>query len=105
MDKCYLRTYQEYDFDTVKAHLLILGDLSADCAACRALGIDPYTATSCPQCGTDFRFVTSRRIENHPEERYQIIRRFRDKRSDIPFIDFGDFNKSLGHKKARELFG
>jgi len=104
MSLVFLRTYQEYDFDDVKSHLLILGDLSADCASCRQLGIDGYSATQCPHCGCNFKYVTSRRLEMHPGEAFSLVRRVRDKRPDLIFIDYVDFHKTLAHKKARDFF-
>jgi len=105
VSQIYLRTYQAYDIEDVKKHLLILGDLSADCASCRHLGINAASAKTCPECGTEFRYVTSRRIEGHPSERFQIIKRWKDKRHDLIFLDYTDYQKTIGHKKARDFFG
>jgi len=101
----YLRIYQEFDIVEVKQHLLIWGDLSADCASCRMLGIDSFSARQCPQCGTPFKYVTSRRLEEHSGERFHLVRRMREKRPDLVFIDYSDFTKILGQKKARDFFG
>lgn len=105
MSREYLRTYCEYDIEDVKEHLLIMGDLSGDCAACRELGIDSYTARQCSKCGASFKYVTSRRLEANPSERFQLVRRMQAKRPDLIFIDYTDFTKTLGHKKARDFFG
>ncbi|PIW62706.1 MAG: hypothetical protein COW13_02485, partial [Candidatus Omnitrophica bacterium CG12_big_fil_rev_8_21_14_0_65_50_5] len=75
MPKVYLRVYQEFNLEEVGKHLLILGDLSSDCGACRCLGIDGYQAAQCPECGTPFKYLSSRRIENHPGERFSIVKR------------------------------
>ncbi len=104
MSREFLRTYQEYDIEEVKKHLLILGDLTADCASCRALGLDGYTVKNCPQCGTEFKYVTSRRSEEHVSERFQIVRRARNKRPELVFLDYGDYMKTIGQKKARDFF-
>ncbi len=100
----YLRTFKPFDIEDVRQHLLIMGDLSADCAACRRLGIDGYTARQCPECGTDFRYVTSRRMESNPGERFQLARRLHEKRGDLILIDYTDYTKVLGQKKARDFF-
>lgn len=104
MARQYLRIYQEFDFEDVNRHLLIMGDLSADCAACRALGINAYEATKCPECGTPYKYLTSRRLESHPGERFGLVRKMKEKRPDLIFIDYGDFSKTLGQKKARDFF-
>ncbi len=102
--KEFLRTYLPYDITEMKQYLLIMGDLSADCAACKALGIDGYAARQCPQCGTPFKYITSRRLETHGEERFRLVRRMREKRPDLAVIDYTDYIKTLGHKKARDFF-
>ena len=101
----FLRTYRQYNIEEVKAHLLIMGDLSGDCGACRALGIDSYTAVSCPQCGTPFKYATSRRLEANPGERFQWARRAHERRPDLVLIDYTDYSKTIGQKKARDFFG
>ncbi len=100
----YLRVFKPFDIEDVRKHLIIWGDLSGDCAACRALGIDTYRATQCPECGTPFKYVTSRRLESHPGERFSIVRRMQEKRPDLTFIDYTDYSKVLGQKKARDFF-
>ena len=101
----FLRVFKPYDIEEVRKHLLIMGDLTSDCGACRALGIDFYKATQCPECGTPFKYVSSRRMEAHPGERFQLARRVYEKRQDLVFIDYSDYTKLLGQKKARDFFG
>ena len=105
MGREFLRTYREYDIQEVEKHLLIMGDLSGDCASCRELGIDSYSAKVCPKCGTPFKYLTSRRLEVHVGERFHLVRRMQEKRPDLIFIDFTDYTKTLGQKKARDFFG
>ncbi len=105
MGQEYLRTFAPFDIEDVKQHLLITGDLSADCGACRQLGIDAYSATTCPNCGTPFKYVASRRLEANPGERYQWARRIHEKRPDLRMIDYTDYMKIIGKKQARDFFG
>ena len=104
MEREYLRTFKSYDLEEVRNHLLIAGDLSGDCAACRALGIDFYSATACPQCGTPFKYLASRRLESHAGERFHLARRLQEKRPDLILMDYSDYTKAIGHKKARDFF-
>ena len=104
MSQEYLRTFQPYAIEEVQKHLLIMGDLSGDCASCRELGIDSYTAHSCPHCATPFKYLSSRRLETHPGERFQLARKMREKRPDLILIDYTDYTKAIGHKKARDFF-
>lgn len=100
----YLRVLKPFDIEEVRKHLVIMGDLSADCGACRELGIDAFSATSCPKCGTFFKYCTSRRVENNPGERFSWAKRVSEKRPDYILVDFGDYSKILGQKKARDFF-
>jgi hypothetical protein len=104
MSQEYLRTYRLFEFADVQEHLLILGDLKGDCAKCRALGIDHQNATRCPECGTPFKYVTSRRLESNPGERFHLVRRISERRPDLCWVDYSDYQKILGHKKAKDFF-
>lgn len=105
MGQHYLRIFKPFDLEEVKKGLLITGDVTGNCAACNALGIDPYQAKACPECGTPFRFIASRRLETHPGERFQLARRFAEKRPDLTLIDLSDYQKAAGAKTARDFFG
>ncbi len=100
-----MRTFQAFDIEEVKQHLLIQGDLSSDCASCRALGIDSASAKNCPQCGTVFKYISSRRFETHPGERFRLVRRMQEKRPDLKVIDYVDYSNVLGVRKAKNFFG
>ena len=105
MGREFLRTWQNFDLEEVEKHLMILGDLTGDCASCRELGIHYQDARECPKCKTAFKYVTSRRLETHPGERFQLAFRLKEKRPDLVFIDYEDYKKTLGRKKARDFFG
>lgn len=104
MSREFLRIWRGFDLDEVEKHLLILGDLTGDCASCRELGIHYQDAKECPRCKTSFKYVTSRRLETHPGERFQLASRLCDRRPDLAFIDYEDYKRTLGRKKAREFF-
>lgn len=105
MGREYLRVWQEFDVEEVEKHLLILGDLTGDCGACRELGIHYQDAKECPKCRTSFKYVASRRLETHPGERFQLASRLKARRPDLVFIDYEDYKKTIGRKKARDFFG
>src|SRR5512135_3733415 len=100
MSQHFLRTFKPFDLEEVKKSLLITGDVTGNCASCNALGIDPYQAKSCPECGTVFRFIASRRLETHPGERFQLARRLSEKRPDLMLLDLSDYQKAAGAKNA-----
>ena len=101
----FLRIFKKFDIEEVRSHLLIAGDLTGDCAACRALGIDVMSARECPECHTPFKYLSSRRLELHPGERFQFAVRMSQKRPDLILLDYTDYTKTLGQKKARDFFG
>lgn len=104
MNSVWLRVWSERDLTQIEPHLLILGDLKADCGNCKELGLDYKTVTQCPKCQTRFQFVTSRRFETHPGERFQIVRCLAEVRKDLICIDYDDYKKLTGRQKARDFF-
>lgn len=102
--KAWIRVWQEKELTEVEKHLLIVGDTLADCGQCRELGLDYRNATRCPKCGTTFSYITSRRFESHPSERFHIVKRLSQTRSDLVWIDYDDYRKITGRQKALDFF-
>ncbi|MFC1509779.1 hypothetical protein ACFL60_08885 [Candidatus Omnitrophota bacterium] len=90
----FIRVWKEFDVEDIAKHLLVVGDLTGDCSGCRALGIDYSKETSCPKCGTDFKYIATRTRET---------RRIKVKRPDLVFVDFDDYKKAWGRIKAKRL--
>lgn len=90
-----LRAWKEFNIDDISRHLLIVGALTADCSHCRELGINYSIATSCPKCGTEFKYIASRNKET---------RKIHEKRPDLIFIEFEDYKRVTGFIKAKNLF-
>jgi len=104
MTQHYLRVYKPFLLEEVKKNLLIIGDLSGNCASCNELGINAYETKACPSCGTIFKYIASRRLETHPAERFQLAKRLAEKRPDLTLIDYQDYQKTTGAKAARDFF-
>ena len=100
----YIRIWQACDIQEITKHLLIVGDITADCAACRELGINYHQAKSCPKCGTIFRFITSRNAGKLDRDRGGTVKRIKDRRPDLTFIDYDDYKEISGKQSAREFF-
>ena len=100
----WIRIWAQKDISDIEKHLLILGDLSSGCASCRELGLDSKTVKECPRCKTLFQYVTSRRFESNPGERFQIVRRLSELRNDLTWVDYDDYKKLTGRQKARDFF-
>ncbi len=100
----YLRIWQACDIAEITKHLLIVGELTADCAACRELGINYSQAHQCPKCGTIFRFIASRNTGKLDRGRAGTVKRIKDRRPDLTFIDYEDYKEITGKTQAREFF-
>lgn len=100
----FIRIWQSCDIQEVTKHLLIVGDLTADCTACRELGIDYSTAKTCPKCGTTFRFIASRLTGPLDKNRGATVKRIKERRPDLTFIDYGDYKEVTGKQSARDFF-
>ncbi|MBI3999796.1 MAG: hypothetical protein HY351_04195, partial [Candidatus Omnitrophica bacterium] len=57
-----------------------------------------------PNCQMTFLYVTSRRFETNPGERFQIVKRLSEARSDWVWVDYDDYKKLTGRQKARDFF-
>ncbi|MBI3251945.1 MAG: hypothetical protein HYZ52_01310 [Candidatus Omnitrophica bacterium] len=100
----YIRIWQACDAAEITKHLLIVGDLTADCAACRELGINYAAAKACPKCGAIFRFIASRNTGKLDRNRGGTVKRIKDRRPDLTFIDYEDYKEITGKEHARNFF-
>ena len=85
-------------------HLLIVGDITADCANCRELGVEYAQTKNCPKCGTDFRFIAARNTGKIDRNRGATVKRIKDRRPDLTFIDYDDYREITGKQQARDFF-
>lgn len=95
--KRFLRVWKEIDLKDAEKHLIVAGELSAECFSCHNIGIELKTRI-CPHCGTRFKYMGFRR-----KDPLSYLQRIKDESLDIIFIDFEDFKKSLGKKDAHKL--
>ena len=100
----YIRVWQACDVKEITKHLLVVGDVTADCANCRELGIEYAQAKSCPKCSTVFRFIASRNTGALDHGRGGTVKRIKDRRPDLTFIDYEDYKGITGKQQAREFF-
>lgn len=104
MSKLFVRHWKAIDPEELGRHLLVMGDSTGNCENCKELGLDPWKHKECPKCHTTFHFITSRRFQTHPGERFHFVRRVLENRSDLQIIDYEDYFKSVGAQKARDFF-
>lgn len=97
----HIRVWEDINLDLVAKHLLIVGDLKGDCANCRELGIDYVNNRICPNCKTEFKYMATRRSNSSEAG---LIKRLKDKRPDLIFIDYNDFKNAFDRLKAKKFF-
>ena len=99
-----IRIWQACDIAEITKHLLIVGDVTADCANCRELGVAYASVKYCPKCATDFHFIASRNTGKLNAARAGTVKRIKDRRPDLTFIDYEDYKEITGKQNAREFF-
>jgi hypothetical protein len=94
----YMRIWTEVDITEVQEHMVIVDDKFGFCTGCREIGIKIENMKTCPKCGREFRYVTSR------DRSQGMITRTRKKLPDLLFVDQDDYDRLTGKKKAEGLF-
>ncbi len=99
MELHLVRIYTTVNIEKIKAHLIIYGTLSATCANCNEMELT-LDMNKCPKCGTEFSYVAFR----NPREHMPKILKLTQERPQLKIIDYDDFKKLTGKKKAEEFF-
>lgn len=102
MSKYFIRVAREIDYDDISKHLLIVGELTGDCFSCRQVGIDYAREKYCPQCKTDFRYISYRKPTNAITGAY--ISRLCLKRPDLTYVEYNDVKEIADRQKAKNFF-
>ncbi len=90
----WVRVWKQFDTEAIKPYLLVMGDLSAECFNCRAVGLK-RDVLSCPECKTNFKYIAFRRKQQiRPVEGYK---------DQIIFIDFEDFLSEYKRGEAKRF--
>ncbi len=97
----YLRIWTEADIDEIKEHIVIVDDSFGHCPNCKKIGIPLKELTKCPECGREFRFVTSKEAQGG---KHDIVMRTRKKLPAMKFVDYNDYERVTGKKGAESLF-
>lgn len=100
----FIRVWQSCVPEEITKHLLIVGDITADCAACRELGIPYAEVRQCPKCGTTFRFIASRNAGRLARHRGVTVKTIKARCPDLTFIDYDDYKEITGRQQARDFF-
>lgn len=97
----YMRIWNEIDIKEVQDHILLVDDILGFCPACKKIGIELHDITKCPSCGREFKYVTSKEAK---EGRVDIVNRIRKKLPHLVFVDYADYERITGKKKAESIF-
>ena len=98
MQEKFIRIYKKLDIQNIKLHLLIYGDLSASCANCSKMDFK-LEMTHCPDCHTEFKYISFRNIKTH----FPKIQKITSERPNIIIVDYDDYSRSVGAMKAQEF--
>jgi len=99
MTEKIIRIFKKFHIDEVKEHVLVCGDLTANCSKCNAVGIK-LNSDTCPECGTEFKYVTFRSLKGNIPK---ILKAAYEK-PNLIFIDYDDFKHATGALKIEDLF-
>jgi Zn finger protein HypA/HybF involved in hydrogenase expression len=105
MSKAFIRIWQELDTEDIKKHLVVVGQVSGSCENCNELGIDYQTAKNCPNCNTEFKFISLRPEKEGKDIGFSNIRLIKQRCPDLIFIEYSDFKKFSASQKAQDIFG
>ncbi|MCU0848087.1 MAG: hypothetical protein MUD12_09395 [Spirochaetes bacterium] len=97
----YIRIWTEVDIKDIQDHIIMVDDKLGFCPQCKKIGIEIREIRKCPSCGREFRYVTSVESKNGKPD---IVNRIRKKLPDLAFVDYDDYERITGKKKAESLF-
>lgn len=97
----YLRIWSEADISEIQDKIIMVDDKYGFCPNCKKIGIQIADIKSCPSCGREFKYVTSKEAKGGKVE---IVMRTRKKLPHLVFVDYDDYERVTGKKKAESLF-
>ena len=98
----YMRIWTEVDIKGVEEKLIIVDDLTGHCPGCHEIGIKMENLTSCPKCGREFKYITSRSARGSSSQ--DMVKRIKKKLPNLIFVDIEDYERITAKKKGEELF-
>lgn len=97
----YLRIWKEIDIEDVKNHIIMVEDKFGHCPGCKQIGIELKELKKCPGCGRTFKYATSKDARGG---KVDVVVRTRKKLPELVFVDYDDYERVTGKKKAESLF-
>lgn len=102
MSRYYFRVGCEMAYEDVVKHLLVVGELMGDCFSCRHVGIDYVREKYCPQCKTDFKYISYRKGADAITT--GAIARLCQKRPDLTYVEYKDIKEIADRQKVKNIF-
>lgn len=102
MTKIWVRVAQEHEMEELSKHLIVVGELTGECCACRHVGIDYSREKYCPACKTDFRYIASRKKAT--DNNAGVVARLARRRPDLTYVEYQDIKDTADRQKARDIF-
>lgn len=96
-----IRVWTEMDIKEVQEHIIMVEDIFGHCPNCRKIGIELKDVKKCPSCGREFKYVTSKEARGG---KVDIVVRTKKKLPHLTFVDYEDYERVTGKKKAESLF-
>ena len=97
----HMRVWKEISVEDVQNHIIMVEDKFGHCPGCRQIGIELKELKNSPRCGRTFKYVTSKDARGGKTD---IVGRTRKKLPDLIFVDYDDYERVTGKKKAESLF-
>ncbi|HRZ25472.1 MAG TPA: hypothetical protein P5346_05055 [Spirochaetota bacterium] len=96
-----IRVWSELDIAEIKEHIVMADDKFGHCPNCKKIGIDLKDLKKCPSCGREFKYITSKEASGG---KIDIVARLKKKLPDLAFVDYSDYERLTGKRKAEDLF-
>ncbi|MCX7680121.1 MAG: hypothetical protein N2316_13020 [Spirochaetes bacterium] len=93
-----IRVWTEVDITDVQSHIVVIDEKFGFCPGCREIGIKIEGLQKCPKCSREFKYVTSR------DKSPAMVMRTKKKLPHLTFVDYDDYERVTGKKKAEMLF-
>ena len=97
----YLRVWTEIDIADIQDHIIMVDDKYGHCPNCKKIGIELKDITHCPSCDREFKYATSKEARGG---KHEIVMFTRKRLPHLTFIDYDDYERVTGKKKAESLF-
>jgi predicted amidophosphoribosyltransferase len=98
----HIRIWSEVDLAEIQNHIITVDDKFGFCPGCREMGIKLEGLKACPKCGREFKYVTAH--DSKGPKGFEMVGRIRKKLPHLAFVDYDDYERISGKKKAESLF-